>query len=59
MVMYLNPALALCWGALFFGETLQLRHFAAFGLILGALWLIDRGRRIALARARPAAAAGE
>ncbi len=59
MVMYLNPALALCWGALFFDESLELRHFAAFGLILGALWLIDRGRKIALARARPAAAAGE
>ena len=59
MVMYLNPALALCWGALFFGETLQLRHFAAFGLILGALWLIDRGRRIALARAHPAVAVGK
>ena len=59
MVMYLNPALALCWGALFFGETLELRHFAAFGLILGALWLIDRGRRMALARARPAAAVAE
>ena len=54
MVMYLNPALALCWGALFFGETLQERHIAAFALILGALWLINRGRRMALARATPA-----
>ena len=54
MVMYLNPALALCWGALFFGETLRERHFAAFVLILAALWLINRGRRIALARAAPA-----
>lgn len=51
MVMYLNPALALCWGALFFGETLQLRHIAAFALVLAALWLIDRGRRRALQRA--------
>lgn len=49
-VMYLNPALALCWGALFFDETLELRHFAAFIFILGALWLINLGRKLALAR---------
>lgn len=55
-VMYLNPALALCWGALFFGETLQLRHFVAFIFILGALWLINLGRRLALARAAAAPA---
>jgi drug/metabolite transporter (DMT)-like permease len=54
MVMYINPALALVWGALFFGETLQVRHFAAFGFILAALWLINLGRRLALARAAPA-----
>lgn len=54
LVMYLNPALALCWGALFFGETLEERHLAAFLFILGALWLINRGRRIALSRAAPA-----
>ncbi|MGE0151852.1 MAG: DMT family transporter [Reyranellaceae bacterium] len=54
MVMYLNPALALVWGALFFGEVLLLRHFAAFFFILAALWLINRGRRIALARAAAA-----
>lgn len=54
LVMYLNPALALIWGALFFGETLQARHFVAFAFILAALYLIDRGRRIALARAAPA-----
>lgn len=54
MVMYLNPALALIWGALFFNETLLLRHFAAFGFILAALWLINLGRRLALARAAPA-----
>lgn len=53
-VMYLNPALALCWGALFFGETLELRHFVAFAFILAAVWLINRGRRLALSRATPA-----
>ncbi len=53
-VMYLNPALALCWGALFFGETLELRHFVAFAFILAAVWLINRGRRLALSRAAPA-----
>ncbi|MEO8559640.1 MAG: EamA family transporter [Rhodospirillales bacterium] len=49
MVMYLNPALAVCWGALFFGETLELRHVAAFACILAGLLLIDRGRRRAYA----------
>jgi drug/metabolite transporter (DMT)-like permease len=57
MVMYIHPALALCWGAIFFGETLEARHFVAFALILGAIYLINRGRRIALARAAPAAVA--
>jgi drug/metabolite transporter (DMT)-like permease len=49
MVMYLNPALALCWGALFFGETLELRHLGAFACIATGLVLINRGRRRALA----------
>lgn len=55
-VMYLNPALALCWGALFFGETLQMRHFLAFIFILGALWLINVGRKLAVSRATAAPA---
>lgn len=50
MVMYLNPALAVLWGALFFGETLELRHVAAFACIMAGLLLIDRGRRRAIAR---------
>ncbi len=37
-------------GALFFGETLQLRHIAAFACIATGLLLIDRGRRRAMAR---------
>jgi drug/metabolite transporter (DMT)-like permease len=55
MVMYLNPALAVCWGALFFDETLALRHVVAFGCILAGLLLIDRGRRRAIARIAPPA----
>lgn len=54
-VVYLNPALALCWGALLFGETLKPHHFAAFVFLFGAVWLINRGRRIALDRAAAAA----
>jgi len=49
MVMYLNPALAVCWGAIFFGETFELRHVGAFACILLGLLLVDRGRRRALA----------
>ncbi len=57
MVMYLNPALAMAWGALFFGESLAPRHIAAFACIAAGLVLIDRGRRRAMAVLQPAAAA--
>jgi drug/metabolite transporter (DMT)-like permease len=49
MALYLNPALAVCWGALFFGETLALRHIGAFACIAVGLVMIDRGRRKAIA----------
>jgi drug/metabolite transporter (DMT)-like permease len=57
MVMYLNPALAIVWGALLFGESLAPRHIAAFVCIAAGLILIDRGRRRAIATLQPAVAA--
>jgi drug/metabolite transporter (DMT)-like permease len=38
--LFLSPAFSLLWGWLFLGETLNMRQFAGFCVILLAMWLV-------------------